>query len=81
MNISELAIAIHTLLQSPSPDPNLSDPLVNKGAQHLIYITAVVFTVVVVATVGFLSRRVEHAIATALVMSLLFIGLFWLTLR
>jgi hypothetical protein len=70
MFIYEVANFAYSLLQAPSPDPALSDPLVNKGAQHLIYIAAGVFTVLVVAIVGFLSRKVEHAIATALIMSL-----------
>lgn len=56
-----------------------NDPLIAKGGQDIVIFGVVLLMVGVVAIVGFLSRRIEHAIAAALVMSLLLIGFFIVT--
>jgi len=63
----------------PSPLPN--DPLVNHQWQQFPYIAAIVFSICLIAIVGIVSKKVEHAIAAALVASFILISLFFLASR
>ena len=61
-----------TPLQSPS---NLHpDPLIDRGGQLTIYIGTALLIIGIAAAVGFFSRRVEHALFTALALSLCIIA-------
>lgn len=65
-------------------DPNLApptvpnDPLVNHSWHNFTYIAALIFAIVLIVMVGVISKKVEHAIAFALIFSLLLIGVFLL---
>lgn len=56
-------------LSRPAPSVQ-SDPLIDKGGEITIYIGLAVLIIAAAAVVGAFSRRVEHAIVTALVLSL-----------
>ncbi|MBL1178263.1 hypothetical protein [Pantanalinema sp. GBBB05] len=72
------------LADTPLPDPTTlsspingqPDPLIDQGGQLTIYIGASLIIIGIVAIVGFFSRRVEHALLTALVLSLGLVA-FW----
>lgn len=53
-----------------SPITRQPDPLIDQGGQIAIYIGTALIFVAIVAIVGFFSRRIEHALITALVLSL-----------
>lgn len=54
----------------PSPTNGQPDPLIDQGGQLMVYMGAGLIIVVIAAIVGFFSRRVEHALLIALVLSL-----------
>ncbi len=56
--------------------PTKDEPMIDQGGQHLVIFGVVLFMLGVIAVVGILSRRIEHAIMAALVMSFGLIGLF-----
>lgn len=63
---------------NPAPSPTVpNDPLVNQSWHNFTYIAAIVFAIVLVVMVGVLSKKVEHAIAFALIASLFLIGFFF----
>lgn len=80
LTLLQLSDAIATVLLQATRS-HIDDPLVNHQAQGFIYAAAIVLVSVVVTAVGFISRKVEHAIVAAFVMSLGVIITFWLTLR
>ncbi len=53
-----------------------SDPAIDQGAQHVIFLGLALLAIVIVAIVGILSARVEHAIIAAVVLSLCLIIAF-----
>ncbi|MER3476840.1 MAG: hypothetical protein C4287_10275, partial [Leptolyngbya sp. ERB_1_2] len=53
-----------------------NDPLVNQSWANFTHIAAIVFVIILVMIVGIVSKKVEHAIAFALIASLLLIGFF-----
>jgi uncharacterized membrane protein YphA (DoxX/SURF4 family) len=57
-----------TALRSPSGLQN--DPTIDHGGQFAIYVGLLLMVACIAAIVGFFSRRVEHALITALVLSL-----------
>lgn len=76
-----LTALIGATLEDPgsSASPSLpNDPLVNHQWQSFPYIAAIVLAICLIAVVGVVSRKVEHAIAAALIASLVLIGLFLL---
>lgn len=58
-----------------------TDPLIAKGGEVSVYIGTFLIIVVIAAIVGVLSRRIEHAIFTALGLSLIPIVLFFFFAR
>lgn len=58
-------------LHSPNVHP---DPLIDRGGQLTVYIGSALLVICIAAIVGFFSRRVEHALMTALGLSLCVIG-------
>lgn len=76
INISKL------LADAPLPDPTTlnspihDDPLIDRGGQITVYIGTALLVLVITAIVGFFSRRVEHALFTALGLSLFIITFF-----
>jgi len=72
------------LADGPLPDPttvrspaNISpDPTIDHGGQALIYMGLFLLILGITAVVGFFSRRVEHALITALVLSFGLIAVF-----
>lgn len=53
------------------------DPLIDYGAEHLIY-SGVFLTVVTIAIIiGMISSKLEHAIAFSLVLSVIFMAFLW----
>ncbi|BAY59506.1 hypothetical protein NIES2135_63830 (plasmid) [Leptolyngbya boryana NIES-2135] len=65
---------------SPSPDLP-AEPLINHSWQPFFYTAAIVLVVCLAIIVGAFSRRVEHAIASALILSLVLIGFFFVLTR
>ncbi|ARV58373.1 hypothetical protein BZZ01_06730 [Nostocales cyanobacterium HT-58-2] len=64
-----------TIQESPLPG---QDPLIARGLQKEQYAGIIGLAIVVIAAVGFFSRRVEYAIVLALVLSTFLIALFLL---
>ncbi|MBW4520121.1 MAG: hypothetical protein KME16_10530 [Scytolyngbya sp. HA4215-MV1] len=78
----------HFLADDPLPAPTTGhspihvtpDPLIDHGGQLTIYIGTALLILGLAATVGFFSRRVEHALITAFVLSLC-LGVFFALTR
>ena len=72
-------------LPLPSESPEISnpveqtDPLLDRQGETAIYIGIVLLIIATAASVGILSRRIEHAILTALGLSLIPIAFFVFT--
>jgi hypothetical protein len=66
-------IAPKTIQETPAPG---KDPLIASSLQKDQYVGIIGLAIAIIAAVGFFSRRVEYAIALALIMSVLFIALF-----
>ena len=58
-----------------------TDPLINKGGEVTAYIGAFLIIIIGAAIVGVLSRRLEHAVLTALGLSLILIIIFFFIRR
>lgn len=56
-----------------------TDPLISKGGEATIYVGVFLLVIAVAAIVGVLSRRIEHAVFTALGLSLIPILIFFFT--
>ena len=52
-------------------------PLIDKGGEDTVYIAAFLIIIASTAIVGALSRRIEHAVFTALGLSLILIAFFF----
>ncbi|MER3433341.1 MAG: hypothetical protein C4288_07900 [Leptolyngbya sp. ERB_1_1] len=82
MNLYPMSLAqlfFGATLQDPNPAPSPTvpnDPLVNQSWANFTHIAAIVFVIILVMIVGIVSKKVEHAIAFALIASLLLIGFF-----
>lgn len=63
------------------PSDQSTDPLINRGEEATIYVGIFVIILVIAAIVGVVSRRVEHAVFTALGLSLILIAVFFFTSR
>ena len=50
------------------------DPLIDRGGQFAEYVGLILLAIMVAVIVGLVSRRMEHAIATALGLSAIFIS-------
>lgn len=76
--VSARTFLISTVLEDPAKStPTLpNDPLVAPGWGNLAYLGAFVFIALAVTIVGIVSRKFEHALILALVLSLGFIGFF-----
>lgn len=53
----------------PAPSNAQADPSIDHGGQLVVYIGIALIILGVTATVGFFSRRVEHALITAFALS------------
>lgn len=62
-----------------APGTGQADPLIDQGGQLTVYIGSALIIVVIAAIVGFFSRRVEHALMTAFVLSLCLVIFFAFT--
>ncbi len=58
---------------TPAPQ---NDPLIATGWEKIIYLGVILIVLAVLVLVGFLSRKIEHVLALALIMSLVLIGAF-----
>lgn len=56
-----------------------TDPLITKGGEVTVYLGTFLIIIAIVAIVGIMSRRIEHAVFTALGLSLIPIALFFFT--
>lgn len=56
-----------------------TDPLIAKGEEVAVYIGTFLVIVVIAAIVGMLSLRIEHAVFTALGLSIIPIAIFFFT--
>lgn len=63
---------------SPARSSVPNDPLVNHSWENFTQIAAIAFVIGLIVVVGVVSKKVEHAIAFALVSSLGLIGFFLL---
>ncbi|MBE9009935.1 hypothetical protein IQ250_06915 [Pseudanabaenaceae cyanobacterium LEGE 13415] len=82
--IEPLRLLLGSTLEDPNPAPSptvTNDPLVNHRWESFPYIAAIAFVIILIVGVGVVSKKVEHAIAAALISSLLLIGFFFLTNR
>lgn len=75
------------LASAPLPDPSdlrppatgtRTDPLIDKGGELTVSIGAVLLVIGIAALVGVFSRRIEYAVFTALILSIIPIALFTL---
>lgn len=66
-----------TIRETPPPGSQ-NDPLIAKGLQREQYISIIALAIALIAAVGFFSRRVEYAIAFAVVLSAILIFFFLL---
>lgn len=71
--IPALELAPKTIQETPTPG---KDPLIAKGLQKEQYIAIAGLAIIVVASVGFFSRRFEYALILAFVLSGILIALF-----
>ncbi|MBE9182703.1 hypothetical protein IQ268_29640 [Oculatella sp. LEGE 06141] len=62
-----------------SPATGQSDPLIDQGSQLTVYVGSALIIVGIAAVVGFFSRRIEHALITAFVLSVCLLIFFALT--
>lgn len=75
------------LADTPLPNPTTLhtpssahvDPSIDHGGQLAVYIGLALLALGITAVVGFLSRRVEHALLTALALSLCLVSIFAFT--
>lgn len=58
-----------------------TSPLINKGGEVTVYIGVFLLIIVIAAIVGMFNQRVEHAVFTALGLSLISIIVFFFTSR
>ncbi|MGA7933797.1 MAG: hypothetical protein WCA35_09640 [Kovacikia sp.] len=58
------------------PPPSQSDPMVDQGGELTVYIGIFLLIIGIAAIVGIFSRRVEHALMTALGLSIIPIAFF-----
>jgi hypothetical protein len=65
--------------QETPPPGTQNDPLIAKGLQKEQYIGIFALGIILIAVIGFFSRRVEYAILFAVVLSVILIA-FFLTL-
>ncbi len=66
-----------TLQSQQSPGHKINpDPLIAQGWEGTVYIGSALLIAGIVAIVGFVSRRIEHVIVLALILSLGLISLF-----
>lgn len=75
--LGKLSFPTSAIREAPPPGTQ-KDPLITKGLQTEQYISIVTLAIALVAAVGFFSRRVEYAIAFAIVLSAILIFLFLL---
>jgi uncharacterized membrane protein HdeD (DUF308 family) len=64
-----------TTLRSPTPNPQ-PDPLIDTGGEVTVYVGSFILILGIAAIVGVFSRRVEHALFTAFVLSIIPIAVF-----
>lgn len=67
---------IGTIQENPSVDTTQKDPMIERGLEDWQYAGILAIAVGLVALVGVLSRRVEHAIMFAIVLSVILIAFF-----
>jgi hypothetical protein len=70
----ELPAPVKTIQETPLR--STQDPLIAKGLQKEQYFGVVTFAIVLIAAVGFISRRVEYAILFAFTLSIILILFF-----
>ncbi|MEH1835323.1 MAG: hypothetical protein V7L29_25540 [Nostoc sp.] len=66
-------LAPKTIQETPVPE---KDPLIAHNLQKGQYVGIVGLAIALIAAVGFFSRRVEYAIAFAVILSILLIAFF-----
>ncbi|MEG3439935.1 hypothetical protein V0288_22600 [Pannus brasiliensis CCIBt3594] len=60
----------------PSPLPN-NAPLVDSGAQNIIYIGLFLLVIAVTFVIGIISKKLEYALIFAATLSAILIAFFW----
>ncbi|MBD2562919.1 MULTISPECIES: hypothetical protein [Nostoc] len=71
--IPALDISPKTIQETPSP---ATDPLIARSLQKEQYFGIIWLAIILIAAVGFFSRRVEYAIAIAIILSAILIAFF-----
>jgi hypothetical protein len=75
--LSDLSPTFQITLSEQLPISTESDPLIDTSGQHIVFWGAVLLAILVVVIIRILSPRIEHAIVTAVVLSLGLISLFF----
>lgn len=71
----------HTQALGQQTSDRQTDPLIDRGGEVAIYIGAFLIIIAIATIVGILNRRIEHAVLTALGLSLIPIAIFFFTSR
>lgn len=66
---------ISTIQENPSVDTTQKDPMIARGLEDWQYVGIFAIAVGATAIVGILSRRVEYAIVSAIVLSIILVAL------
>lgn len=53
------------------------DPLIDYGAEHLIYFGVFLVVVAIAIIIGMLSRKLEHALVFSLILTVIFMVFLW----
>lgn len=77
--VTKVLPAAQVFAQQPSDQS--SDPLINRGGEATVYVGVFAIILAIAAIVGIVSRRIEHAVFTALGLSLILIAVFFFTSR
>jgi hypothetical protein len=77
--VTSFLITVSSPAFSHQTSKQQTDPLIEKGGEVSVYIGRFLIIVVIAAIVGILSRWLEHAVFTALGLSLISIALFFFT--
>jgi hypothetical protein len=64
------------IAQSPTVPPN-NTPLVNSGAQNIVYLGFFGLAIALVIVIGILSKKIEYALIFAAILSAILIALLW----
>jgi hypothetical protein len=76
LQIQRLPAIIFHFLISAVPVQNHS--LINRGEENVVYVGVFLIAIGLVAAVGIVSRKIEHALVFAIFITAVIIGFFWI---